>query len=393
MTPAGESPPRPDAVLARIVEGLDPAALAKRMAGAFRSEIAGYRRLPAAVVEQQIFEISRRNVELFFRSIIEGVQPTDEELAPFRESAEERATEGMALEDLLAAYRLGGRLGWQAIREAAGPGDEQALLLGAELTMRYVDRVSGAVAQTYLDERQHLVSEEERRLRELLDAVVSGDVLSLAMRELADRIGFVIGGSYRPFALRLPGARAREHSTVASALRGRGLLTLTEGDRVTGLAPESITAADFPDPRAILVLADPTPVAELAEAMDEARLLVDLGHRWGRRGAIEASDYLPELLLARSPRLASALRQRVLAPLEAYVDPRGADLVRTLTTFVRDGMDRRRSAADLHIHPNTLDYRIRRIQELAELNLSDPHDVTLITLALQGEPPVAQAEA
>src|SRR2546426_3801720 len=42
--------------------------------------------------------------------------PTEDELRPFRESARSRAEEGLPLEDLLHAYRLGGRLGWQALR-------------------------------------------------------------------------------------------------------------------------------------------------------------------------------------------------------------------------------------------------------------------------------------
>jgi len=153
-------------ILARIVERVDPADVAREMIAAFRVEIAGYRRLPESVLSGQIFDVSRSNVELFFRSVAEGVEPTPAELAAFRESARNRASEGMPLEDLLHAYRLGGRLGWRAIAAAAADDEERrALLAGAELLMRYVDEVSAAVAQTYLDERQHLVSEEERRLR------------------------------------------------------------------------------------------------------------------------------------------------------------------------------------------------------------------------------------
>src|SRR3954447_4026381 len=142
------------------------------MVATFRGEIAGYQRLPEPVVLGQIFEVSRRNVELFFRSITDGREVTEDDLDAFRESAKDRAAEGMPLEDLLHAYRLGGRLGWGAPMAPARPREEHALLMGAELLMRYVDRVSSAVAQAYLEERQHLVSEEERRLRLLVDALV-----------------------------------------------------------------------------------------------------------------------------------------------------------------------------------------------------------------------------
>src|SRR5207247_5497210 len=137
----------------------------------FRSEIAGYTRLPDSVVGGQILAVSQRNVELFFRSITETHGPTEEELIPFKESARSRAEEGLPLEDLLHAYRLGGRLGWDALLEAARPDEYPALLAAAELLMRYIDSVSAAVAQTYLDEHQHLVSEEERRQRALVEAL------------------------------------------------------------------------------------------------------------------------------------------------------------------------------------------------------------------------------
>ena len=161
-------------MLAGVVRRVDPANVAEGMVARFRTEIAGYRRLPEPVVIGQILEICRQNVELFFGSILDGTEPAEADLAAFRQSARDRAGEGMPLEDLLHAYRLGGRMGWQAVVEAARPDERHALLTGAELLMDYVDLVSAVVAQAYLDERQHLVSEEERGLRDLFDALVSG---------------------------------------------------------------------------------------------------------------------------------------------------------------------------------------------------------------------------
>src|SRR5581483_7458976 len=116
--------------------------VAERMVATFRGQIAGYQRLPEPVVLGQIFEVSRRNVELFFRSVMEGRDVSEDDLSPFKESAKDRAAEGMPLEDLLHAYRLGGRLAWEAITAAARPAEQQALLIGADLVMGYVDRVS-----------------------------------------------------------------------------------------------------------------------------------------------------------------------------------------------------------------------------------------------------------
>ena len=147
----------------------------------------------------------------------------------------------MPLEDLLHAYRLGGRIGWNALEEAALPHERSSLLHGAELLLDYVDRVSAAVSQAYLEERQHLVSEEERQLRNLLDTLVEGGTPPTELRALAEQLGLPLSDRYRPFAAAVPDALARRHSELASALRGQGILALTEGARVAGLAPDGDT--------------------------------------------------------------------------------------------------------------------------------------------------------
>jgi hypothetical protein len=258
-------------------------------------------------VANQILEISRQNVELFFRSILEGRGPTETDLTAFRESARDRAGEGMPLEDLLHAYRLGGRLGWQAITEAALPDERLALIAGAERLMDYIDRVSAVVAQAYLDERQHLVSEEERRLRNLFDVLVRDAELPAGLHELAERIGLPVAPSYRPFTQTLPDSGAYEHAEIAGGLRGRGVLALTEGNRVTGLVAVDAPAI-APQQGALLAVGEPTKRADLAEALEELRLLVGLGSRLGQEGAIEPESFAVELLLARSPRLATPRR-------------------------------------------------------------------------------------
>jgi PucR C-terminal helix-turn-helix domain len=369
-------------LLSALVDRVDPADVAREMVKVFRSEITGYTRLPESVLTGQILAVSQSNVELFFRSITELRGPTEEELAPFRESARSRAEEGLPLEDLLHAYRLGGRLGWNALVTAAQPDEHEALLAAAEMLMRYIDSVSAAVAQTYLDEHQHLVSEEERRQRALVEALVHPEREVPALRELAERVGFPLAERYRPFSKSLPGAPTHAHSQLASELRSRGVLALTEGDRVTGLATEDADEAVFGSPQGLLALGPAAPRAELALALDDMRMLIGVGRREGMTGTIEVERFLLELLLTRSPDLANRLAGRVLGPLEAYAERRSSDLLDTLEAFLACDLDRRKTAQRLHVHPNTLDYRLRRIAELTGLEPGRPRDLAQLELAL-----------
>jgi hypothetical protein len=351
------------------------------MVASFRSEIPGYRRLPTPVLERQIVEIAQRNVELCFDTISEGSSPSPEQLEPFRASARDRASEGMPLEDLLHAYRLGGRLGWRAIAASAGEDEQRTLVEAAELVMRYVDEVSAAVAQSYLDERQQLVSEEERTVRDLFETIVRDQPLDGRLARLAERHGFELGEAYHPFVIRVPVSGGRRHADLAGQLRHERVLALTEGDRVAGLlTPAARERARLP--AGLTVIGEATPRAMLTQALDEVRAVAELAERRGLTGTVSVAEFSLELLLRAAPRHAQANEQRVLAPLSDAANPRGSDLLGTLTAFVDHDLDRRATAAALHVHPNTLDYRLRRVRDLTGLDLRRPEAIAQLVLAL-----------
>lgn len=363
-----------------IVRRLDMEAIAQRMVAAFRSSINGYRRLPEVLIEGKIVDIIEHNIEVFRSTTLAGREPADVDLEPFRVSARARAGEGMPLEDLLHAYRLGGRLAWKTIVETAEPDERDGLLVGAEILMRYIDLVSATVAQAYLDARQHVVSEEERRLRALLRSLCDDDgPLTSDVSSLAAQVGIPVTARYRPFALAIPGDGAIRHGQMAADLRAQGILALTEGDRVSGLLAEGQELHAMPG---TLVAVDaPAPRGTLTPVLERVRMVVDVGRRLRRSGRLNADDIALEMLLAGSPETADALLARVLAPLRSASGRRAA-LEATLQTYVAARMDRRVSAAELHIHPNTLDYRLRRVEELTQLQLTDPRDLTIVVLAL-----------
>ena len=371
-----------DKVLAEIVARVDAGAVAERMLELFRAHIAAYRRLPGEV-QEEIRAVSRRNVELFFATLVEGRPLGEDELEPFRASARRRAADGLPLEDVLHAYRVGGRLGWEALVEAATLPEQAALLPGVAQLLEYVDRVSDAVTEAYHDERLHLMSEEERRLFDLLHALGRDGDLPPRLRALADGIGLPLAPEYMPFGLSVPGAAANARARMAGELRSRGVLAVTEGSAVVGLIPPAGDTAPHVAGGALRVVGEPTLRAELPEALDEVRLALELGVRLGRSGELRPDALLPELLLARSPRLGSRLAQRALGPLERIPGRRNADLLGTLEVFVAVGLARRRAAERLHVHPNTLDYRLRRIEELTGLSFSRPDDLLVVTLALK----------
>ncbi len=76
------------------------------------------------------------------------------------------------------------------------------------------------------------------------------------------------------------------------------------------------------------------------------------------------------------------LRDPRIAALIAY-DARGTgELRRSLEAYLRHFGDVRTAAAELQVHPNTLRYRIRRAEEIVDVDLDDPAGRLLVELQL-----------
>jgi len=373
-----------EALLADLIGRFDYDRVARQIVGSYLPTIPGYARMPEGVLMGQVLQVTRHNLELFTQCMLEDRDPNPAELVALRASAMQRGREGVPLQDMLHGYRLGARFGWRSLVAGARTADENRVLLtAADRLMRYIDSVSTAVAQAYLDEREHLVSEQERWARALMDGILDGAAPLAHLRQLAESLGMTVLDQYRPFALSVPGASAREHARMAVELRDRGILALTEGDRVAGLVPPDLDTTCMARQRAVVAVAEPADRRDLAGGLQFVRLQVQTARSMGRQGAVTVADLLPELLLARSPQLAAALRARVLGPLEDYASKRSPELLDTLEAFVGCSLDRRRTAERLSIHANTLDYRLRRIEQLTGLTLADPEHLTIAVLALK----------
>lgn len=368
--------------LAALVARIDRDGLAELMLETFRAQIPGYARLPESVVHGQVLEVIRENVDLCLDWVAGEGEPDAADFDDFRESATNRATEGMPLEDLLRAYRSGGTAAWRVLVAEAAPDERDALPYAAELVMSYLDKVSGIVASAYLEERQHLVSEHERGVRALLDVLLDGETLTTDHLATAARLGLSVGGRLVAFAVALPGADASDHARAAAGLRTAGALAVTEGHRVVGLAaPGRISSGVLP-PGAVAVVDAEVARDDLPASLADVGLGMDIALRDELTGVVALQDLALDLLLARSPRVAADLRGRVLGPLGPSNGGSRGDLLQTVSTYVKLGCNRQRTANRLHVHPNTLDYRLRRARVLTGLDLDNPEDLATMVLAL-----------
>lgn len=73
--------------------------------------------------------------------------------------------------------------------------------------------------------------------------------------------------------------------------------------------------------------------------------------------------------------------QEVLGPLIEYEQSRKGDLLSTLIVYFEQNQNIRKTAESLHIHPNTLNYRLKRMEEILLADFSDSQQLFNIHLA------------
>jgi hypothetical protein len=352
-------------VLRRIVERTDLELFTDRVLDSFWEEPA-FQQLHPGRDETRTWV--RWNLDLVIRWLIDGEPPDEQAIAEFRAHARARVTEGFPADMIPANFRRGARFAWRAMLDAATEAERPALVESADLLFEYVDRVSRIYSEVYESAaRASAPSAEEIAAGELLKRIAAEEAPLTEDHRLAERIGFRIERAARPFVIAIPGRSTQHHAELAGKLRRRRALAAAEGRRVLGLSnlARPWRGVEGLDARAVIAQGPPAIGGERGQTLDELRGAVELAAARGRSGEIDAGDYLPELLLMRSPRLASQLRARVYSPL----DGAHPELVSTLNSLIKNNFEKGRVAAALPVHRNTLRDRIARISELTGVDL------------------------
>jgi sugar diacid utilization regulator len=124
----------------------------------------------------------------------------------------------------------------------------------------------------------------------------------------------------------------------------------------------------------------------LPRGVRQAERAIDLGLRLGRAGLPVRYDELGiyRLLctIGDMQHLMGYARD-VLGPLLDYDTEHRTELVQTLSVYLRHHGSHKQSARVLHLHTNTVAYRVTRIEAITGLDLSDPDDRLVAHVAVK----------
>jgi DNA-binding PucR family transcriptional regulator len=379
--------------------------LAEAMLGAILGEIGSYERPSGEALMADVREHCRLHVDLLMRSLRAGRDADRADLSFARDAAARRVHQGIPLDGLLQAFRVGHRTLWQAIVDEASDsaaGREAAIALAGE-AMEYIDLASTHVAEAYLRESGQLAELIQRRRRDLLENLLAGRVPddveteSLGLRLQRDADLLVAVASLDESAETNDRALARASDSIAASI-GSPALVVVRQDEVAAVLP-----LGGKTPQAIGVALDVGRIG--AEREHGIRMLIgvsgvcrglgEVGQRYLEahqalrrsnpdRPIVSLSELSPfEHLVASVDR---STRTSIATEAAALTENGSGALMETLRAYLDSDLDVSRTAEALYVHPNTVRYRLRRISEKTGLDTQSFSGlVELLTIARLSE--------
>ena len=280
---------------------------------------------------------------------------------------------GLRLREDLLSSLLEGRIDASALADTVEVHTERAALVVAFSLSHPAGGVPGEAAEPEeAGERPDRPVRELRR-RQLIDLVsvhTAAYRRSSLVTELDGRVYVLLPDLARP-----PGGdgwRGVEQSVLALTRKTVAAARAALGLRVQAAVGSLVERlGDVPESR-----------AEADRVLDAMGRDLDGGTDWE---VATISDVRSRVLISETLALLRAdpsLRDPRVSRLIEYDRAGGADLVHSLLAYLEAFGDARAAAERLHIHPNTLRYRVRRAAAVSGIDLSDPGERLFTQLQL-----------
>lgn len=212
------------------------------------------------------------------------------------------------------------------------------------------------------------------------DIPVDGEDPAVVRRRLLDRVeetvdehapGSIVAAQGDAIAVLAPpgdgNGRGRSPHSLVEAVRMRAAADLAGVAVSAAIGDRCVTAQDY------------------AASYRLARQGLEAIRRLGLRERVVDARHLgvARLLVGSAePEELAAFARRTLGPLLPAGD-QGGQLLLTLRTYVESGFNQRETARRCFVHINTVAYRLRRIEALLGVDLSDPETLMDLTFALR----------
>ncbi|UGT44880.1 helix-turn-helix domain-containing protein [Nocardia yamanashiensis] len=353
--------------------------LSRQLVGHFVDKVIPCGTLPGDVISGDVTAVTRVCLELAV-GMLDG-RDLPEKTGRLAEAAAGWAREGVPIDTVLHSIHEGFKIGLDRVVSDATMRDYDSLIGGAKLVVTLLDTINATVARAYVREFKAVVGEHHTAVHTLTSALLGGHSTSTMAREC----GIDIAAEYAVLAMAIPEHPDERHPRLDGkvvarrklrrvqaelATRcGESALALLSVDGGTMLVPTAVVADGELDAllarlseaarvpiTAAVVIAPPDAVPDAA---DRAHELLDMVQRLECvAGLYRFADMALEYQLTR-PGPGRETLGALLEPLDGH-----PELLQTLQTHIGNNLNRQRTARLMHIHTNTVDYRLKKIGQL-----------------------------
>ncbi len=364
----------------------DRALIAERVVVRVREEMPAFAGVPLdeqqAGIETAIEMIIRARMEDPGGSFGDGARL-------LRDIGERRARQGVPVDDLLRAWRMGIEETTAHARELAGQGDTRPDEL-FDLFQEAFGLADEAMLSVAGGHRREPDAEVQRHV-----TLVRGALLGrLSANELHS--GFAAHAldplaSYRAFRARaLDGGAAGRLNRALEGPFGetqRSGLAAVVDEELVGFSCAPIPRGELP----LVAVGSPGLAVELPSSYRTAGRVLAAAESFGLAGVHDLASAGLLAAVIEDPELGAALAEQLIAPvLERST---GAEVLAAVREWLVAGMRVDPAAERLFVHPNTVRYRLRRYEELTGADLGETEDAFRVWWALHREQAIGPTTA
>jgi hypothetical protein len=338
----------------------------------------------------------------FVDQVADPSAPCDSRDEVCRRLGQYEALEGRSMDSLQAAYRIGAQVAWRRLMRLGQHHnlDSAVMSLLADAVFRYMDELAALSLAGYQEAQARSGEARQEWRRRLLRLILEQPpVPRRAITSLAELAGWAMPESVTPVALRAPGKAGRAGAPDGCApldqVAGAPLLDSDVLGELSCAQPHLLIPGQVTETRELMLKAATAgrraaigltvPLFAAADSLRWARQALALAESGIITDApvTRCEDHLVTLWLLSDSALADQVVKQQLGVLAQLTPRQQSRVTETLGPWLETRGTAAEIAAQLHVHPQTVRYRIRQFEQTFGDRLNDPDARFGLELALR----------
>jgi hypothetical protein len=366
--------------------------LVSKVVAAIRSEVDFYKDT-AVLPDDELVRATTDNLRFVFRGLEIG---TPFDTSPAVTTGGKRAAAGVPLPAVMDAFRVASHQLWEVMIELAGAHPDisgRALIVATSRFWNGQDLYTDAMTRAYRQQATYQVIEDEAERAALAEALLDGRPTGdYGLWEIAQLLRIPARGPYLVVAATTPTVGKQALPGISEKLRSADIFSAWRllPDLQTGIAYIPSTAAHDKLlellKRVATTRVGVSPLfddlVDTAQALRYARIALTARATTGDKVTV-FEDSVLGVAAVSAPEVTGKLAHIVLG---AFSDLSSAEqdvLVNTFNAWLDNKGSVSKAATQLICHPNTVRYRLRRIEEHTGRSLSEPRELAELCLGFE----------